>query len=132
MPALDRAQDEVGVASPPGREFGSSALLASVALAGSFVALGLNSITISRIEGADGAGLIALSTQFIFLATFVAGAGLRTSVAYRVGAGRWSPRSAVRGALVAALVLGVVGAGLGMGAYALMRDGALSDFSPAM
>ncbi len=122
----------MGVASQPGREFGSSALLASLALAGSFVALGLNSITISRIEGADGAGLIALSTQFIFLATFVAGAGLRTSTTYRVGAGLWSAHSAVRGVLLASLTLGIAGAGLGMGVWALLRDGALSDFSPGM
>ncbi len=132
MPASDGAQGRHGAASQPGREFGSSAFLASLALAGSFAALGLNSISISRIEGADGAGLIALSTQFIFLATFVAGGGLRTSVTYRVGAGLWSERSAVRGALIASLVLGVAGAAIGMGLYALLRDSALKDFNLAM
>lgn len=132
MPTLDRARGQLGAASQPGREFGSSAVLASLALAGSFAALGLNSISISRIEGADGAGLIALSTQFIFLATFVAGAGLRTSVTYRVGAGLWSAHSAVRGVLLAALCLGAAGAALGMGLWALLRDGALADFSPGM
>jgi O-antigen/teichoic acid export membrane protein len=132
MPASDRAQGKLGAASAPGREFGSSAFLASLALAGSFAALGLNSISISRIEGADGAGLIALSTQFVFIATLVAGGGLRTSVTYRVGAGLWSPRSAARGALIASLCLGVVGAALGMGLYELLRDGALSDFNFAM
>jgi hypothetical protein len=109
MSTLDRAQGQVRAVAQPGREIGSSAVLASVALAGSFAALGLNSISISRIEGADGAGLIALSTQFIFLATLVAGAGLRTSVTYRVGAGLWSAHSAVRGVLLAALILGSVG-----------------------
>jgi O-antigen/teichoic acid export membrane protein len=132
MPASDGAQGGIGAVSPPGREFGSSAFLASLALVGSFAALGLNSISISRIEGADGAGLIALSTQFIFLATFVAGGGLRTSVTYRVGAGLWSPRSAIRGALVAAGCLGVVGAALGMGLYVLLRNSALEDFNVAM
>lgn len=132
MPTLDRVHDRVGAASPPGREFGASALLASLALAGSFVALGLNSISVSRIEGADGAGLIALSTQFIFLATFVAGAGLRTSVTYRVGAGLWSPHSAVRGVLLAALCLGLGGAALGMALWVALRDSALSDFSFGM
>jgi O-antigen/teichoic acid export membrane protein len=132
MPTFDRAQGQVGAAPQPGREFGSSAVLASLALAGSFAALGLNSISISRIEGADGAGLIALSTQFIFLATFVAGAGLRTSVTYRVGAGLWSAHSAVRGVLLAALCLGAVGAVLGMGMWALLRGSALSDFSLGM
>jgi O-antigen/teichoic acid export membrane protein len=132
MPTLDRAQGQVGAVSRPGREFGSSAVLASVALAGSFAALGLNSISISRIEGADGAGLIALSTQFVFLATIVAGAGLRTSVTYRVGAGLWSAHSAVRGVLLAALTLGFAGAALGMGVWALLQDSAMSDFSLGM
>jgi O-antigen/teichoic acid export membrane protein len=126
------AQAEVGAVPKPGREFRSGAAFASLALMASFAALGLNSISISRIEGADGAGLIALSTQFIFLATFVAGAGLRTSVAYRVGAGLWSPRSAIRGALAGSLGLGIAGAALGMIAYALLRDSAMSDFSVAM
>ena len=125
------AQGNLG-ASGPGREFGSSAFLASLALAGSFAALGLNSISISRIEGADGAGLIALSTQFIFLATFVAGGGLRTSLTYRVGAGLWSPRSAMHGSLIAAFILGLAGAAVGMGLYALLKDSALKDFNLAM
>ena len=102
MPTVDRAEGQVGAPSQPGREFGSGAFLASLALAGSFAALGLNSISISRIEGADGAGLIALSTQFVFITTFVAGGGLRTSVTYRVGAHLWSPRSAIRGAFALA------------------------------
>jgi O-antigen/teichoic acid export membrane protein len=132
MPITDRAEGQVGAPSQPGREFGSSALLASLALAGSFAALGLNSISISRIEGADGAGLIALSTQFVFIATFVAGGGLRTSVTYRVGGALWSPRSAIHGALIAVIVLGAVGAALGMGTYALLRHSALEDFNLGM
>ena len=127
MPVADGAQAETSAAPQPGRQFSSSALLASLALAGSFAALGLNSISISRIEGADGAGLIALSTQFIFLATFVAGAGLRTSVTYRVGGGLWSPRSAVSGVLAASLWLGLVGAVLGLVTYALLRHGAMRE-----
>ena len=117
--------------TPPEREFGG-AIPASLALVGSFAALGLNSLAISRIEGADGAGLIALAMQFIFLGTFVAGGGLRTSLTYRVGARSWSPRSATRGALIAAASLGAVGAVVGMGLYELLRDNALSDFNLAM
>src|SRR3954453_9712744 len=132
MPASDGAQGRRGAAAQPGREFGSSAFMASLALAGSFAALGLNSIAISRIEGADGAGLIPPSTQFIFLATFVAGGGLRTSVTYRVGARLWSPRSAIRGSLIAVVCLGALGAVLGLGTYALLRHGAMQDFNLAM
>jgi O-antigen/teichoic acid export membrane protein len=132
MPVADRAQSQRGAASEPAREFASGAAFASLALLASFGALGLNSISVSRIEGPSGAGLIALSTQFIMLATFIAGAGLRTSITYRVGAGLWSPRSALRGALIASLCLGVIGVALGMGVYALLRDSALSDFNLAM
>src|SRR3954465_11451749 len=132
MPTVDRAEGEVGAPSQPGREFGSGAFLASLALAGSFAALGINSISISRIEGSDGAGLIALSTQFVFITTFVAGGGLRTSVTYRVGAHLWSPRSAIRGALVAVLCLGAVGAVLGLGTYALLHNSAMKDFNLVM
>jgi O-antigen/teichoic acid export membrane protein len=125
-------QDALGHSlNAPRREFGS-AIPASLALVGSFAALGLNSLAISRIEGADGAGLIALAMQFIFLGTFVAGGGLRTSVTYRVGARTWSPRSAIRGGLSAAAILGLVGAAVGMGLYELLRDGALSEFNLAM
>jgi O-antigen/teichoic acid export membrane protein len=132
MAVLEGVQPEEGAARQPRREFGSGAVLASVALLSSFAALGLNSISISRIEGTDGAGVIALSTQFIFLTSFVAGAGLRTSVTYRVGAGLWSPASAIRGGLIGSALLGSVGAGLGMVAYALLRHSALSDFNLAM
>ena len=116
----------------PARDLGVGALLASAGLIASFAALGLNSIAVSRIEGPDGAGLVALSTQVVVIATFVAGIGMRTSVAYRVSAGLWSPRSAVHGALRASTALGLVGATLGFGVYLLLRDSAMSEFSPAM
>jgi O-antigen/teichoic acid export membrane protein len=127
MPAPDAP-----LGAGPRRSFRAGAAAAALALGASFAALGLNSILVSRIEGADGAGVIALSTQAVFLATFVAGAGLRTAIVYRVGAGLWSTGSAIRGALRAALALGVAGAALGMALYALLRDSALSEFDPAM
>ena len=47
------------------------ALLASAGLIASFAALGLNSIAVARIEGPDGAGLVALSTQVVVIAAAV-------------------------------------------------------------
>src|SRR5262245_31782507 len=104
MRAPDGAQGES--LRTPARDFSSGAALASSALMASLVALGFNSVAVSRIEGPSGAGLIALSTQFILLATFVAGAGMRTSVTYRVSGGLWSPRSAIRTSLLVALGFG--------------------------
>jgi O-antigen/teichoic acid export membrane protein len=116
----------------PTRHLGVATLFASAGLIGSFAALGLNSLAVARIEGPDGAGLVALSTQVVVIATLVAGVGIRTSVAYRVGAGLWSPRSAVHAALRASVILGVAGAGVGFGVYLLVRDSAMSEFNPAM
>ncbi len=131
-----------GPAGPPGREetapvaapraLGVGALLASAGLIGAFVALGLNTIAVARIEGPHGTGLVALSTQVVLIATLVAGIGLRTSVAYRVGARLWSPRGAIHGAIRASLGLGALGAVLGFAVYLLLRHSAMSDFSPLM
>ena len=116
----------------PARAFGTGAVLASAGLMASSGALGINSIAVARIEGPDGAGLVALCTQVVVIAAFVAGIGMRTSVTYRVGAGLWSPRSAARGAVRASVVLGLAGAALGFGAYLLLRHSAMSEFSPLM
>ena len=116
----------------PSRSLGIGVMLASAGLVTSFAALGLNTIAVARIEGPHATGLVALSAQVVLIATFVAGIGLRTSVTYRVGAGLWSPRSALHGALRAALGLGVVGALVGFGVYLLLRHSAMSGFSPAM
>jgi O-antigen/teichoic acid export membrane protein len=114
------------------RGLGIGAALASAGLIVSFAALGLNSIVVSRIQGPSGAGLVALSTQVIVIATFIAGIGMRTAVAYRVGAGLWSPRSAAHGALRASIALGLVGAAVGFAAYLLLRHSAMREFNPAM
>jgi O-antigen/teichoic acid export membrane protein len=130
--AVSVAERSAAAPRAPARAFGVGALLASAGLVASFAALGLNSITVARIEGPDGAGLVALSTQVVVIAAFVAGVGMRTSVTYRVGARLWSPRSAALGALRASLALGLAGAALGFGVYLLLRDSAMSEFSPLM
>jgi O-antigen/teichoic acid export membrane protein len=126
------ARPRASVPQAPERDFGVGVLLASTGLIVSFGAFGLNSIAIARIEGANGAGLVALSTQVILIAAFVAGIGMKTSVAYQVGAGLWSPRSAVQGILRASTALGICGAALGFGGYLLLRGSAMNEFSPVM
>ena len=113
------------------RPLGTGAALASGSLALTFVLLGLNSIAVARIEGPEATGLLALSTQLVLLAIVVCGLGLRTGAASLLGAGHWSPRAAVRSLLGASLGLGLAGAAVGAGAFALGRDGALSGFDSA-
>jgi hypothetical protein len=114
------------------RELGVGAVLASLSLGLSFAALGVASIGVSRIIGPDATGLLALSNQVILITIFVAGIGLRTSLAAMIGAGEWSVRTGVRSALAAALLLGPAGALLGLAVYELLRDSALDGFSLPM
>ena len=123
------AEGPARAARVPARAFGVGAVLASAGLIASFGALGLNSIAVARIERPDRAGLVALCTQVVVIAAFIAGIGMRTSVTYRVGAGLWSPRSAAQGALRASFALGLAGAALGFGVYLLLRHSAMSEFS---
>ena len=114
------------------RDLGTGALFASAAMALAYVAIGVTSIAAARIVGPKGSGVIALSNQVVLIAVFVAGIGLRTSVAAMIGAGQWSVRRAVRRIVPAALALGVVGGVVGYGAYLLLEDSALRGFSHSM
>lgn len=121
-----------GPAGPKPRDLGTGALLASASLAISYVAIGITSIAAARIVGANGTGVVALSNQIVLITVFVAGIGLRTSVAAMVGAGQWSVRGAVHKIIPAAFALGVVGGVAGYGLYLLLRDSALRGFSDSM
>jgi O-antigen/teichoic acid export membrane protein len=127
-PASVAAPSAAPPPAPP-RALGVGVLLASAGLVGSFVAAGLNTVAVARIEGPHATGLVALSGQVVIIATLVVGIGLRTSVTYRVGARLWSPRSALHASLRAAVALGIVGAGVGLAVYALLRHSAMSDFT---
>ncbi|MGA8926732.1 MAG: polysaccharide biosynthesis C-terminal domain-containing protein [Solirubrobacterales bacterium] len=121
-----------GPAGPKPRDLGTGALLASASLAISYVAIGITSIAAARIVGANGTGVVALSNQIVLITVFVAGIGLRTSVAAMVGAGHWSVRGAVHKIIPAAFALGVVGGVAGYGLYLLLQDSALRGFSDSM
>jgi O-antigen/teichoic acid export membrane protein len=118
--------------SPEPRELGVGALLASASLAISYVAIGVTSIASARIVGPSATGVVALSNQIVLITVFVAGIGLRTSVAAMVGGGGWSVRGAVRRIVPAALALGIVGGIAGYGLYLLLQDSALRGFSDQM
>jgi hypothetical protein len=120
-----------GPAGPKPRDLGTGALLASASLAISYVAIGITSIAAARIVGANDTGVVALSNQIVLITVFVAGIGLRTSVAAMVGAGQWSVRGAVHRIVPAAFALGLVG-GIGGYLYLLLQDSALRGFSHSM
>jgi O-antigen/teichoic acid export membrane protein len=122
----------VSQSDPEPRSLRVGALLASASLVVSYMAIGVTSIASARIVGPSATGVVALSNQIVLITIFVAGVGLRTSVAQMVGAGEWSVRGAVRRILPAALGLGIVGGIVGYGLYLLLRDSALQGFSDPM
>ena len=126
------AERPAPVPRAPARDFGVGALLASAGLIVSAAALGLNSIAVARIEGPDGTGLVALSTQVVVIAAFVAGIGLRTSVTFRVGAGQWvsAERGSWRSARFDCPRAG--GSRTWIRGILAATHSAMSDFSPLM
>ena len=132
-PATITSSDSKANASrPEPRDLGTGALLASASLAISYVAIGITSIASARIVGPSATGVVALSNQIVLITVFVAGVGLRTSVAAMVGGGTWSVRGAVHRVIPAALALGIVGGIAGYGLFLLLQDSALRGFSDAM
>ena len=119
-----------GSAAPRG--LGIGAMLASLSLVASYAALGINSIAAARIVGPDATGVVALSNQIVLITVFVAGIGLRTSLAAMVGAGEWSIRGAVTRVIPAGIALGLVGGACGLTLYEVLKDSALDGFSLSM
>jgi O-antigen/teichoic acid export membrane protein len=104
-------------------------MLASLSLVASYVALGVTSIAAARIVGAGATGVVALSNQIVLITLFVAGIGLRTSLATMVGGSRWSVRGAVAHVLPLAVGLGLVGGVAGLGLFSVLEDSALDGFT---
>ena len=114
------------------RRLGVGAALATLSLVASFGALGIASIAVSRLVGAGATGLLALSNQIVLITVFVAGIGLRTSLAAMIGAGEWSVRTGVKRALPTTLALGIAGGAIGMVLYGLLNDSALEGYTLPM
>jgi O-antigen/teichoic acid export membrane protein len=100
----------------------SAALLGQVAtVAGNLV----TSIFIAKMFGPDGTGAYALIANLFAAIVLLAALGLPTGITFLVSRGSWSARAALRESFLAALPMGIGGAALGLGFYALTVDSIL-------
>ena len=124
--------EQPGGPAPAGRHLAAGASLNVVAQLATVAAAGVTSVAIARLLGPSGTGTLALAVTLITLATTLFSLGLRAGIIYRVSGGSWAPGDAVRAAQLAALVLGVAGALVGLGFYALTAGTLLAGVTPAM
>jgi len=77
-------------------------------------------ILVARLLGPEGAGGYAIAQTLILLLTVATTLGVEHGVTYFVSSGRWAVADAYRSAQRVALVSGMVGAALGLGARLLV------------
>jgi O-antigen/teichoic acid export membrane protein len=111
------------------RHLGGGALASVGAQVVSLVAAALVSIVVARLLGPAGNGAFALVATGYAVITIVASIGLRSGFVYEVSTGAWSASEAAAKSRGAAVVLGLPGAALGIGVYALTSDTVLSGLS---
>ena len=117
---------------PAGPRLVSGASLNVAAQIVTIAAAGLTSVAIARLLGPSGTGTLALAVTLVTLATTLFSLGLRAGIIYRVSRGSWAAGDAIRSAHLAALVLGIAGAVVGLGIYALASDTVLDGVTPTM
>ncbi len=105
------------------------AVATAVAQAAGLAALGLASIVLGRALGPDGFGTFAVALSLQAFVVGVASLGLANGIAYEVATGRWPPGSALRHAVVASILLGVLGAAGGAAVLAVFGDSLLPGVS---
>ena len=108
----------------------------AVLLAGLRLAtLGTNalvSLLIARLLGPAGSGTFAVAVGLLATLLVLMACGVDIGATWMVSGRRWSPPSAWATAQVAALVLGLVGAALGLAVYAAASDGLLGGLTFTM
>ena len=93
------------------------------------VAAGVLSVVIARTIGPSGNGHLALLVTFTGLTAMAVSLGLAAGITYEVSRGRWAVRKAFRTTYLAAMALGLVGFGGGLGFFALTHESVFKGIS---
>jgi O-antigen/teichoic acid export membrane protein len=123
--AVSDADEPAPVRETPRRTVGAGATVATASQVVTVVSLGLISVIIARTLGPEGTGSfnVILSTLVLLAVPFTL--GIELGIAYRVAGGRLPPGEALRQSQLAAVVLGLLAAGVGVAVWAIGRGTAL-------
>ncbi len=108
--------------SAPRRHLGAGAAMSVLAQAGPLIAAAALSVVLARTIGPSGTGRFALLITLVGIASMVVSLGLHAGITYEVSRRRWSVAHAFRTSYRVALVLGLFGALVGLGVFALLRE----------
>ena len=116
----------------PRRHLAGGAALSVIADIGPLASAGVLSVVLARVIGPSGNGAFALLLTLVNVAILVFSLGLGTGITYQVSRGRWPVARAFAQSYRAALLLGVAGAGAGLGFYALTEDSIMRSVDPPL
>jgi O-antigen/teichoic acid export membrane protein len=109
---------------PGHRRVSVGASIVTISQVTAALAGGLTAVVVARLLGPAGTGAYGVVLAIFAVTTVVSGLGVGTGAVYRVSSRRWSEANAIRQVQMAALALGLVGAGLGLVVARLARGSA--------
>jgi O-antigen/teichoic acid export membrane protein len=121
LPQMDAEPEHPARSS---RSLAGGALAVAAARIIGIVAGGAVSVIVARLLGPDGTGQFAVLVGLVVVLTGTMTLGLDVGFSWMVAGRRWPAAAAVRTATLAALVLGLAGATLGLGLYVVAADSA--------
>ena len=113
-----------GPAPQPGRSLAGGALLAATARVGFVVGGALVTVLVARLLGPDDSGAFLVISSLLLSLITLSTLGIEIGGAWMVASRRWPLPGALASSALAALVLGALGAAIGLGIYALSADSA--------
>lgn len=113
-----------GPAPQPPRSLAGGALLAATARIGFVVGGALVTVLVARLLGPDDSGAYLVISSLLLTLITLSTLGLEIGAAWMVASRRWPLPGALASSAIAALVLGAIGGGIGLGIYALSADSA--------
>ena len=108
----------------PPRSLAGGALLAATARVGFVFGGALVTVLVARLLGPDDSGAFLVISSLLLTLITLSTLGLEIGAAWMVASRRWPLPSALASSALAALVLGLIGAAIGMGIYGLSSDSA--------
>ena len=116
----------------PPRSLAGGALLAATARVGFVFGGALVTVLVARLLGPDDSGAFLVISSLLLTLITLSTLGLEIGAAWMVASRRWPLPSALASSALAALILGLIGAAIGMAIYALSSDTAFEGIDTSV